>query len=83
MTTPSHIEILAALRQWSPIFRTHFTLEERRGFRLAVGEVCSAIEKEAAPHDLWTSPEFHRNPEGSRRIGDHISATRQAFDILP
>ena len=83
MTTPSHIELLAALRQWRPVYLTRFTPEERRGFRMAVGEICRAIESGAAPDSLWSSPTFHTCPEKSPRIGDHIAATRMAFGILP
>jgi len=83
MTTPSHIELLAALRQWRPDYLAHFTPQERRGFRLAVGEICRVIESRGAPDSLWSSPTFYTCPEKSTRIGDHIAATRVAFGILP
>jgi len=83
MTTPSHIDILAALRYWAPTYRKHFRPDEQRGFRRAVAQVCDAIEAQADEDDLWTSPEGQADPMKSMRIGDHIAATRQAFGILP
>jgi hypothetical protein len=79
--------ILAALRSEKPAHSTSLTpLENERVamiYRRAVLAVCRAIEESATQADLGSTGLNLEELTPIHRIGEHLSATRRYFNLIP
>ncbi len=54
-----------------------------RAYKAAVIAVCYAIEESAQPDELWSAGISIKELTPQHRIGEHLSATRRYFGLIP
>lgn len=85
-TTPPTLtpEQIATAKTFLSHFRDYsYTLWARRALSKAALDICLDLESRAPEGELWSAAVRAEDLTDSHRLGEHLSATRRHFGLIP